>query len=332
MAEIGKKPKKLMPIKVDNLKDNTSTFFDVYAALNNDLEKDDNVILYAKGPYNWSLRELTDLTRVGVQDLYISEEEKSKFERYVQLNNEVPKVDPSLAPKFRIKQAQDLCAHLIQVSFMTELDAPLLSQIEDVASEVVNCLVEDPKCVLEIESLADHDLYTYIHSVGVGTLSVAMALSLGERDPKVLQMFALGGLLHDVGKKKVPLGVLNKSGPLTNEEWAVMKKHPEYGLELLKDLGVAQEIREIVGMHHEKLDGSGYPHGLLKADIPRHVQIATVADIFNALTTARCYHFKRTRFEGLMFMKHNLSGKISPEIFKALVASLVQDGEIAKAN
>lgn len=333
MADMkDKKARKLVAVKVDKLKDNTATNFDLFAAIDGNATSDDNVILYAKNPYNWSLRELTDLSRIGIQDLFVKEEDAPRYERYVKLNHELPEIDPALAPKFRIRQLQDLGSHLIEISFITELDRPLLDRIENVAREVVKCLVEDPKCVSEIESLADHDLYTYVHSVGVGTLSAAIALTMGERDPAVLQMFALGGLLHDVGKKKVPLGVLNKSGPLNNEEWEIMKQHPAYGLELLDGLGVAKEIQEIVGLHHEKLDGSGYPNGLVKGAIPRHVQIATVADIFNALTTARCYHFKRSRFEALMFMKHNLSGKISPEVFKALVGSLIQEESISKAT
>lgn len=148
---------------------------------------------------------------------------------------------------------------------------------------------------------------------------------MGETSKDVLKQFALGGLLHDVGKKLIPLGVLNKAGPLTPEEWDLMKSHPGTGLELLQNMGVPVPVTDIVGMHHEKLDGSGYPNQLTKDDIPMHVQIATVADIFNALTTARCYHRKRTRFEALMFMKHHLRGKISQDVFKALVGCMVTE-------
>lgn len=313
---------KLVPINVEELKDNTATHFDVYAKPTGSSESE--TILYAKAPYTWSLRELTELTRVGMAQLYISESEKAKYENYTKLND-IPKVDPSLEPKFRIQNIQDVGAHLISLGFMSEVTPELIKKFESIASDVVICLKDDPRSVLQIQSLADHDLYTYIHSVGVGTLSAAMAMAHGETDEHVLKMFAMGGLLHDIGKKHVSLKVLNKAGPLTSAEWDEMKRHPEFGLETLQSMGVDPKILEIVGMHHEKIDGSGYPNGLKGEQIPVHVQIATVADIFNALTTARCYHFKRTRFEGLMFMKHNLAGKISPEIFKYLVQCLLPD-------
>lgn len=104
-----------------------------------------------------------------------------------------------------------------------------------------------------------------------------------------------------------------------------MRAHPEFGVKELEGLGFSKMVMESVGLHHEKLDGSGYPHGLAADDIPDCVQIVTVADIFSALTTSRCYHFKRNRYEALMFMKHELLGKISKEAFRALVESLVLD-------
>lgn len=318
----GPEALQLVPISVEQLKDNTSTHFDIYACPVLTQQKD--VILYAKAPYTWSLRELTELARVGLTQLYVTEGEKTKYDSYLRLND-VPKVDPSLEPRFRINKLQDVGAHLISAGFLGEVSPEFIQKIETVATDIVACLIEDPRCVLQIKTLADHDLYTYIHSVGVGTLSAAIALALGEKDAAVLKMFAMGGLLHDIGKKDVQLKVLNKAGPLTSAEWDEMKRHPEFGLLALKDMGVATEILEIVGMHHEKVDGSGYPNGLKAGAIPRHVQIATIADVFNALTTARCYHFKRTRFEGLMFMKHNMAGKISPELFKGLVQCLVSD-------
>jgi HD-GYP domain-containing protein (c-di-GMP phosphodiesterase class II) len=107
-----------------------------------------------------------------------------------------------------------------------------------------------------------------------------------------------------------------------------MRDHPALGVRELEGLSLSKMVMEVVGLHHEKLDGSGYPHGLGGSDIPDCVQIVTVADIFSALTTSRCYHFKRNRYEALMLMKHDLGGKISKEAFRALVESLVdEDGK-----
>ena len=307
--------------------DNTQSHFDVYTLVdktNADAGLYD-YLLYAKAPYAWTLRELTDLTRVGIGELYVDEQHRGNYDRYVRIHEPLPEVAPALAPRFRINRIQDIGSHLIESCFLAEISAPMVEKLGVVANGLVECLLEDPRAILQVQNLAEYDLYTYVHSVGVGTLTTAIALTMGERNASRLREYALGGLFHDVGKKDVPLTVLNKAGPLSPDEWEQMKSHPDKGFELIKQFDVSQTVLDIIGLHHEKLDGSGYPHGLAKDQIPIHVQIATVADIFNALTTARCYHRKRTRFEALMFMKHHLRGKISPDVFKALVACLVTE-------
>lgn len=322
--------KRFVPIKTETLVDNTAAHFDVYTLLERPEGEamPDDFLLYAKAPYTWTLRELTDLTRVGIQDLFIDESQRRNYDRYLRLHLDLPEIDRNEEPRFRIRKVQDIGQHLVESCFLSDIDERVVGKLEGVAKELVVCLKDDPKSVHHIQSLAEYDLYTYVHSVGVGTLTTAIAMKMGISDPDELRIYAMGGILHDVGKKLVPLQVLNKPGPLLPEEWELMKAHPTTGLDLLKPLGLPKEILEIVSCHHEKMDGSGYPDGLVGDEIPIHVQVATVADIFNALTTTRCYHRKRSRFEALMFMKHHLRGKVSPEVFKALVACLVSEKEL----
>jgi putative nucleotidyltransferase with HDIG domain len=323
------KNKKYKKIKTETLVDNQESHFNIYTVLEKAQldQKSDDYLLYAKAPYKWSLRELTELTRVGIHELFIEESDEKSYDRYLAINNEIPKIDRSLEPKFRLRTVQDIGQHLVESLFISDIDEKIVTKLTGVADELVLCLLEEPSSVNEIQTLASYDLYTYVHSVGVGTLTTAMAMKLGIQKPEELRMYALGGILHDIGKKKVPLNVLNKPGPLLPEEWDLMKAHPTAGGELLEKIPVSKTVREIVTLHHEKIDGSGYPFGMMGDKIPFHVQVATVADIFNALTTSRCYHRKRSRFEGLMFMKHNLGGKISNEVFKALVACLTEEKE-----
>lgn len=312
-------------IRLEQLKDNTSSHFDIYADVDRKTQSDpspSDLLLYAKAPYNWTYREINDLCSAGINSLYVREDDRNRFHRYTLMNEAVPEIDHQMEARFRIVQVEEIGARLIETSFLTDIDTVLMDRLRIVADELTSCLQEDPSSILHLKTLADHDLYTYIHSVGVGSLTVAIAISLGVTDRDALKEYALGGLMHDIGKKHVPLNVLNKAGPLTEDEWGTMKRHPEFGLQTLQDFALPNRVMEMVQMHHEKLDGSGYPHGLTKSDIPQHVQIATVADIYSALTTTRCYHRKRSRFEALMFMKHNLRGKISADIFSALVKSL----------
>jgi putative nucleotidyltransferase with HDIG domain len=332
-TQIGIDPsKKYFAIETDSLLDNTSTHFDIYAVISAaEIEtralSADLPLLYAKAPYHWTLRELTELSRIGISKLLIDENQRNKYDRYVKVNKDIPKVDPALEPRFRIMQIQDIGAHLIEGCFLSDLDPASLDRMKEVAGDVVNCLNDDKSVVKLLQGLGSHDLYTYIHSIGVSVLTAAIAMNHGITDKALLREYALGGLLHDIGKKETPLKILNKSGPLSPQEWDIMKKHPTDGKVILEGFGLSEMVAEIVGLHHEKMDGSGYPYGLTKDQIPLHVQISTCADVFNALTTSRCYHAKRTRFEGLMFMKQQMQGKISAEAYRSLVNCLVNESE-----
>jgi putative nucleotidyltransferase with HDIG domain len=319
-------PRAFFAIRTDMLLDNTQVNFDVYALPEptTSASRSEDYILYAKAPYRWTLRELNELMRMGMTELFVDETERPAFLRYMALH-EAPKIDQNLEPKFRIKQIQDVGSHLVEAAFLCEIDSNLKQNLNNISVEMVRCLQEDPTSVQQIQMLCDHSVYTYIHSASVAALVPAIAMVLGERDPKVLAAWSLAGLMHDVGKRHIPLQILDKGGPLTPEEWGLMKSHADLGLQTVQGLGFPDSVTDVIAHHHEKLDGSGYPHGIILDEIPAWVQIATVADIFSALTTTRCYHYKRSRFEALMFMKHELRGKVSKEAFKALVEALVVD-------
>jgi putative nucleotidyltransferase with HDIG domain len=321
-------------INISALKDNTLSHFDVYTDVEHQLlgAAPSQPLLYAKAPYDWTYREINQLSSAGLSCLFVREDDRKRFQRYLRINEPVPEVDSNLEARFRIRQVEEIGAHLIETAFLTDISENLVGQLRSVSNDLVDCVTEDPRSILELKSLADHDMYTYIHSVGVGSLTTAIALQLGITKTNELRDYAYGGLLHDIGKKLLPLALLNKPGPLAPHEWEAMKTHPDNGAKLLEEFTLPEKTIEMVTLHHEKLDGSGYPGGLTKASIPLHVQVATVADIYNALTTTRCYHRKRTRFEALMFMKHHLKGKISAEVFDALVRCLANEEQVkAKA-
>lgn len=317
-------------ISISSLKDNTHSHFDVYTDLEHQLlgSAPSQPLLYAKAPYDWTYREINQLSNAGISTLFVREDDRKRFQRYQRINEPMPEIDANLEARFRIRQVEEVGAHLIETAFLTDISEDLVTQIRSVSCDLVDCVTEDPRSILELKSLADHDMYTYIHSVGVGSLTAAIALQLGITKTNELRDYAFGGLLHDIGKKMLPLALLNKPGPLAPHEWETMKTHPDNGSKLLEEFRVRERAMEMVSLHHEKLDGSGYPNGLTKASLPIHVQVATVADIYNALTTTRCYHRKRTRFEALMFMKHHLKGKISAEVFGALVRCLANEEQV----
>ena len=138
------------------------------------------------------------------------------------------------------------------------------------------------------DSIESKDHYTQGHCQRVAFFACVLADSAG-MDSRSLFWFRLGALLHDIGKIIVPTEVLNKASGLTDEEWAIMKRHPEAGLELVSDIDFPGDVRAIIRNHHERWDGSGYPDGLAGEEIPFAARILCVADVYDALTTARSY-------------------------------------------
>jgi len=133
------------------------------------------------------------------------------------------------------------------------------------------------------------DASTQGHSQRVVQYTLAIAHALGITDREQLQIIQYGALLHDVGKIGVPDAVLRKPTSLTAEEWIEMRKHPEIGYQMLKNIDFLQKALPIVRYHHERWDGSGYPHGLAGAAIPLEARIFALADAFDALLSERPY-------------------------------------------
>lgn len=170
------------------------------------------------------------------------------------------------------------------------------------------------------ESIESKDVYTQGHCVRVANVACALA-ELAGFDSKTLFWFRIGALLHDVGKLIVPEEVLNKPGRLNEEEWRIMKRHPEAGEELLANIEFPWDIRPMVRNHHERWDGCGYPDALSGESIPISARILCVADVYDALTTTRSYRsgFDHTRAVEIM-IENNAAGHFDPAVFDLFLA------------
>jgi putative nucleotidyltransferase with HDIG domain len=174
------------------------------------------------------------------------------------------------------------------------------------------------------DSIESKDLYTAGHCQRVADYACMLAEKLGfiGRDLTWLRM---GGFLHDVGKTEVPAEVLNKPGKLTDEEFDLMKRHTVAGDEIVAELNFPWDIRPVVRSHHERWDGSGYPDGLAGEAIPLTARIMCVADVFDALTTARSYRGALPVSEAIRIMERDSGRILDPEIF-ALFRRLIETG------
>ena len=163
-------------------------------------------------------------------------------------------------------------------------------QAKLLVSDLAENIVRSPNAVVWLTHLKNRDEYTSIHCINVCILAISFGrcLGLGKVD---INELGLGALLHDLGKMKIPLEILNKPARLTPEEYEQMKQHPTYGYELIKkhdDIPLAS--LDIILHHHERRNGKGYPDQLLEFNIPLLTQIAAIVDVYDAITSNRCYH------------------------------------------
>lgn len=167
-------------------------------------------------------------------------------------------------------------------------------------------------------SIDAKDRYTCGHSQRVAQLSwqLATAAGLGEA---FAERIRIAGLVHDVGKIGVPEAVLTKSGKLTDEEFGAIKKHPEIGHRILKDISALQDVLPGVLHHHERYDGRGYPHGLKGADIPEMARIIALADTFDAMSSTRSYRSAMPRPTVLQELQRCAGAQFDPELTRLFV-------------
>jgi putative nucleotidyltransferase with HDIG domain len=191
---------------------------------------------------------------------------------------------------------------------------PMVEEINDSVSR-------HPDALLSVVRLKTHDEYTYLHSVAVCALMVALARRLGLPEDQVRDAGA-AGMLHDLGKAAMPLNVLNKPGALSDEEFKIMKAHPVRGYDMLRQSGTASEaVLDVALHHHEKFDGTGYPHNLKGDAIGLMARMGAVCDVYDAITSNRPYKKAWGPAESLQRMV-SWKGHFDELVLKAFVRSV----------
>ena len=188
--------------------------------------------------------------------------------------------------------------------------------------EISNSVMRNPGALISLARLKNKDNYTYMHSVAVCALMVALARQLG-MDEAATRKAGMAGLLHDVGKMAIPDEILDKPGRLTDEEFDIIKSHPMQGHRmLLEGSGVDDVALDVCLHHHEKVDGSGYPDKLADQQISLYAKMGAVCDVYDAITSNRPYKNGWDPAESLRKMAEWSKGHFDAVVFQAFVKSV----------
>lgn len=201
----------------------------------------------------------------------------------------------------------------------------VVKDVEEFVKPFEEEIARETNVIRLLRSLQSKDEYTFQHTINIGVLVMLIGKWL-EMDEQDTHKLMLAGTLHDIGKSKIPLSILNKPGSLTKEEFSIMKNHTIYGYEIMnKSSGFDENVKMAVLQHHERADGQGYPYGLKSDKVNLYAKIVAVADVYHAMTTTRVYRLKRNPYDVLEHLYKSidtLDPKISLLFLDKMLCSL----------
>lgn len=304
------------PISLDTIRVDSMPNFNLYNKVG------ESYLLYRSGNHAFTFKQQQALLEHRVSVLYVPMSELVKYWEYVENNLHIILSDPKVTveKKARVYHATSigLCKNI-----MTS---------EPGESSIVKAdeLVKSSMCLMEKGRESFHALLqlissrsdVYNHSIHVCSYGLALAHALGLPEDRIKRL-GTGLLLHDLGMLDIGDEVLNKSGPLSIDEWQAMRSHPERGVQwYLGCGGNDQEIEMIIFTHHERLDGTGYPKGLSKRKIPLVSRIASIVNIFDALTTSRSFRPALSTYGAITTMRLELKNALDQQVLSVFIRLL----------
>jgi HD-GYP domain-containing protein (c-di-GMP phosphodiesterase class II) len=311
------------PIPIDVIQINERSAVDLF------IKHDDRLVAFLEKGGVFTRDHLIDLNRYGISRIFIRGREAFAFEEYVSIHTNSILVDPTVPSKVKAATFYVSSAYALRKAF-DDPNSERIEEIKNTLKPMLKSIMKNQVLLNDLFSITEHDFSTYTHSVNVGIFATSLAIHFykGDRTCSMenLERLSYGYFLHDIGKSRVPLDILRKRGKLTQDEWTIMKKHPEWGYTILMETGhLTDEAAYISMQHHERPDGSGYPSGM--KDIHPCARICTLADIFDALTSARPYKAPMKPFEAIEIIKKEAITDFDHNLLSTFIRMLGPDEE-----
>jgi HD-GYP domain-containing protein (c-di-GMP phosphodiesterase class II) len=277
-----------LPIPLEHVPLRALDGIDVYLKTGVSPDNKDSFTLFCARVIQFTEDHRQRLAKSGVKFLYLPIDQQGKFRQQMESSLLELAANPAIAISVRAEIVYETSVELVN-ELLSEPDlGAQSSRLESVSRAVTMLVLNDPTAFSHLFAAAHHDFYTATHLVNVATCMVALAQALGHHNADELNHICEAGLLHDIGKMRIPAEILNKSEHLSDQEWRTIQKHPELGRDYLSKYDNIHPLASTVAMeHHERMDGSGYPRRLLGEQIHPVSRICAVVDSFDAMTAFR---------------------------------------------
>ena len=306
------------PAPLVTLEPEKGAHFDLYLAIPSPAGQ--RYVLYKSSELDLTYEKCAYLLDRGVKNLYISDDDAPAYFEFVDRTLTEKLTAPNTTPEKKSQILYSTTSALVQATF-NRPDSPVLIRTNKTLVEhTLQAITTDPGILRTMVSTFAMDYSLYTHSVNVATLGTGLLLEMKVVENKDISDIAMGYLLHDIGKTRVPSEVLMKTGILTKQELSEIERHPQYGVDLMQSHeSIGPGAIEVIRTHHEKLDGSGYPYRLSADKIPLETRICSAVDVFDALTSNRPYKKAMSGYDTIQLIMDHMSHELDKDILSQMI-------------
>ncbi|MCB0412614.1 MAG: HD domain-containing protein [Bdellovibrionales bacterium] len=302
---------KYIKIRLNSIHPSEPVPFDIFILINN------KHIHYLRAGDSLKLQKIEHFEKKAPDNFYILSQDRIRYKSYIRdhMNND------QLSTRDKAIILRESSMSLVEELFESPDVSKALEESKHVIDDFIEFMDRNADGMGHLIGLSSHDFYTYNHSLDVGIYSLGLGQAAGYKDSDLKEL-GLGALFHDIGKRHIDINIICKKGPLDDLEWAEMQKHPQFGLALMEEFEVSDEVRACCFEHHESFLGNGYPQGLEGQDIHPMARIVAITDTYDALTTKRSYNDPMRPRDALSFIGEKLKGKYDQDLLNAMLSVL----------
>jgi HD-GYP domain-containing protein (c-di-GMP phosphodiesterase class II) len=317
MSELVSTPTTFFRVPVALLHPDEVTPCDVWLRRDNG-----QAVLYRARDLPFTRDHRARLMRGGVREVWVSFADAAAWNAYVERHLIARVSDGEVPAEDRARVLLESARSVMQEVLDNPTEPGALARVSNVSDAIVSMTRRREQLAACIRLLG-HDYYTYSHSVHVAVYSAGLARCAGIEGEEENAAIARGALIHDCGKLNLPPAILSKSGPLARDEWKLMLRHPEDGVELLDEVGTWDDVAHDMTLgHHERNDGSGYPRGVNARHISIHSRIAAIADTYDAMTSERSYQGALAGVDALKIMRREQTNRYDQQLLEIFIRML----------